>query len=85
MLAIKWPREQRQLILERIQAYYEQERGESLGSIAAEQIADAMISIIGPFVYNQAVADARAVLHERLLSVEDELYSLEKRTDRLQS
>ena len=82
MLKTKWTSDQKKTMIEQIQVYYEQERGESIGSIAAEQIVDAMITIIGPFVYNLAIADARAVLSERMLSLEDELYSLEKQISR---
>jgi uncharacterized protein (DUF2164 family) len=81
LFAMKWPREQKLRMIDSIQAYYAQEREETIGSIAAEQILDEMIRVIGPYVYNQAIADARSMLNERLLSLEDELYTLEKKTN----
>jgi uncharacterized protein (DUF2164 family) len=37
-----------------------------------------MLKTLGPLVYNEALKDARSVVNERNLSLEDELYTLEK-------
>lgn len=39
---------------------------------------DWMIQELGPFIYNQAIQDARNMIHEKMLQIEDELYTLEK-------
>lgn len=78
MLVMNWSKEQRELVLERIQTFFAEERGEEIGSIAADQLLSFMVQAIGPHVYNQAVADARGVVNERMAAMEDELYSLEK-------
>ncbi len=83
MMTIKLPREQKEMMIAAVQQFFETERGESLGSIAAESFVDFMIGAVGPHVYNQAVQDARRVVNERLASIEDELYSLEKPLPRL--
>ncbi len=74
----KLPREKKERMMESVQQYFIQERSEEIGSIAAEALLDHMIKVIGPYIYNQAVQDARKLLHERMLSIEDELYSLER-------
>ncbi|WP_341805060.1 DUF2164 domain-containing protein [Paenibacillus turpanensis] len=75
---LKMPKEQKELLVEKVQAYFEQERSEPIGQLAAEQLLDFMLQEIGPHVYNKAIADARQLLMERMASIEDELYSMEK-------
>ncbi|MNL81324.1 hypothetical protein D3C87_2084050 [compost metagenome] len=53
-----------------------------MGRMAAEQVLDFMIGLVGPAVYNQALTDARNLLNERMQSLDDDLYSLEKRSIR---
>ncbi|MFF2093894.1 DUF2164 domain-containing protein [Paenibacillus sp. NPDC058174] len=78
MMKLKLEREQKEALVERVQSFFELERDESIGSIAAEQLLDYMLAELGPYVYNQAIADARKSVMERLQSVEDELYALEQ-------
>lgn len=79
MLVMKLPKEQKEQLTASIQQYFELERSEAIGSIAAEQLLDFMIQEIGPHVYNHAIQDARKAVLERMQSLEDELYALEKR------
>lgn len=78
MLKMKLPKEQKDQLIASIQQYFELERSETLGSIAAEQLLDFMIREIGPHVYNHAIHDARKTVLERMQTLEDELYALEK-------
>jgi uncharacterized protein (DUF2164 family) len=74
----KLPHEQKQAVIGHIQRFFQVERGEQLGDLAAETMLEFMLQAVGPLVYNEALKDARAVMNERLLSLEDELYTLEK-------
>lgn len=78
MLVLKLPREKKDQIIEQLQHYFEHERSETIGTIAAEQMLDFMIKEIGPHVYNQAISDSRKAVLERMQTLEDELYALEK-------
>jgi uncharacterized protein (DUF2164 family) len=78
MLMMKLPKEQKEQLIGQIQQYFELERSETLGSIAAEQLLDFMIQEIGPHLYNHAINDARKAVLERMQTLEDELYALEK-------
>ncbi|XEC93074.1 DUF2164 domain-containing protein [Paenibacillus tarimensis] len=78
MMMLTLPREQKEILIGRVQNYFETERSEAIGTIAAEQMIDFMIAELGPFLYNHAVTDARRLIAERLMAVEDELYALEK-------
>lgn len=78
MIVLKLPKEQKEQMTARIQQYFELERSETIGSIAAEQLLDFMIKEIGPHLYNHAINDARKAVLERMQTLEDELYALEK-------
>jgi uncharacterized protein (DUF2164 family) len=82
MLGMKLPREEKEPIIDEIIAYMEEERGETLGRMASEQLLDFMLELLGPHVYNHAIADARALALERMRGLEDDLYALEKRIGR---
>jgi uncharacterized protein (DUF2164 family) len=70
--------EQKQALIGQVQYYIQMELGETLGDLAAENMVEFMLQTIGPLVYNEALKDARLVINERILSLEDELYTLEK-------
>jgi len=77
-MTIKLPREEKEQIIDSVKAYFEQERSESIGDLAAEQLIDYMMQELGPYIYNKAVADARVLINEKMNQMEDEMYSLEK-------
>jgi uncharacterized protein (DUF2164 family) len=79
MIPIKLPKEHKDRIVQRLVAFYEEERSETLGSIGAEQIVDFMLREIAPYVYNKAIEDARQVVLEKSASLEEELYALERK------
>jgi uncharacterized protein (DUF2164 family) len=72
------PFDQKKVLMEKIQYYMQNELGETLGDLATENIIEFMLQTLGPSVYNEALKDARSVVNERILSLEDELYTLEK-------
>jgi uncharacterized protein (DUF2164 family) len=45
---------------------------------AEGQLLDHLMQEIGPYFYNQAMEDARAVVLRKSSEIEDELYALEK-------
>lgn len=75
---IKLPKEEKAEMIKNVKAYFEDERSETIGDLGAEQFIDFMIKELGPYIYNKGVADARALLHEKMAQMEDELYTLEK-------
>ncbi len=78
MLSIKLPKEQKEEIVQSVQAYFEEERSESIGQLAAEQLIDFMIGELGPYIYNNAIEDARMMITGKMAQIDDELYALEK-------
>ena len=82
IIPIKLPKEEKEHIVRSVQQYFEEERAETIGNLAAEQIVDTMVQLLGPYLYNKAIADARAVVLEKISQVDDELYALEKQPPR---
>lgn len=78
MLIIKLPKEQKDILTKRVQEYFYEERAEEIGNLAAESILDFMIKEVSPVIYNQAIYDARNLVKERMMSLEDDLYALEQ-------
>jgi len=77
-MAIKFPKETKDRIVPMIQDYFQTEREETLGNLEAEFLLDFFIAKIGPFIYNQALEDARSQLHFKLADLEDGLYELQQ-------
>ncbi|TJY43864.1 DUF2164 domain-containing protein [Cohnella pontilimi] len=75
---LKLPREQKMQLVKNVQGYFEEERSETLGDLAAEQFVDFMIKELGPYIYNTAIEDAKKLITEKLLQIDDEFYTLEK-------
>ncbi len=74
----KLTREEKTILIENVQSYFIDERDEEIGNLAAEQLVDFMMEKIYPFIYNQAISDARALINEKFAQIEDELYTLER-------
>ncbi|MGL4989856.1 MAG: DUF2164 domain-containing protein [Sarcina sp.] len=65
--------EEKQLINE-IQLFFKNERGEDIGELFASIVLDFIIEKIGPSLYNQGVYDAHKFLNDSL----DDLLSITK-------
>ncbi len=81
MKPIKLPREQRETMISNIQHFFEMERGETIGELAADQVLEFVLTSIGPHLYNQALADCRALVNERMAGMEEDIYALEQQTE----
>jgi uncharacterized protein (DUF2164 family) len=75
---IKLPREDKQRIAENLQDYFQEQGWEEIGNLQAEALLDYIMTEVKSYIYNQAVRDARQLVTERLQSVEEDLYTLEK-------
>ena len=83
MKAIEFSKEQRARIVALIQAHFEGEMDEAIGSLPAEMLLAFFTETIGPFYYNQGLADAQAVFTKSLDDINDRIYALEQREARV--
>ncbi len=75
MKNIELSKEIRQDLINSIKEFFAKERDEELSDFKAAAVLDFILETVGPHIYNQAVADAHALMSDRL----DDLYGLEKR------
>ena len=62
---IALPDAQRKQAIAAVQQYFADNMDESIGDLKAGLFLDFILSELGPSVYNQAIADARAFFEER--------------------
>ena len=67
--------ETKKLLLSNLQNYYSAEREEELSEFQAGLLLEFILSDIGVYIYNQAIADAQKLMQQKT----DELFTLEKR------
>ncbi|MEK4236683.1 MULTISPECIES: DUF2164 domain-containing protein [unclassified Paenibacillus] len=78
MQPIKIQREHKLQITSSIQDYFETELSSEIGQLASENLLDFMLKELSPYIYNQALADARKVIEQKMISIEEDLYALEQ-------
>ncbi|MBO1627162.1 DUF2164 domain-containing protein [Bacillus cereus] len=78
MMNVKIPNEKKEELVEQIQQFFEEEDLDTIGRFQAERLIEEMIKLLGPYVYNQAIGDARKLVTDKLSNIEEDLYVLEK-------
>lgn len=69
---IKLTKEQEKKAIEELIAWFDAERGETLGNLEGLMLLEFLLEKIGPVVYNQAIADAQRFLEEKT----EDMYAL---------
>ncbi|MCA1012913.1 DUF2164 domain-containing protein [Halobacillus halophilus] len=69
-------KEEKDYVIAKIQEYFEFERGEEIGDLAADQLLQLMIEELGPFIYNRGVQDARQMVEQKVMNLDEDLMSL---------
>ena len=80
MSEIKFSKEEKALIVARIQGYFEEEMQQPIGGFDAEFLLDFFTTEIGSYFYNRGLYDAQALLNDKLEDISDALYQLEQPT-----
>ena len=82
MKKIEFSPEERRLIVNKIQRYFQSELEQPIGNIPAEMLLQFFAEEMGAFYYNRGLADAQAVFAKTLDAVNDAIYGLEQREAR---
>lgn len=80
MSKIEFSNQQKEQIVNKLQSYFVQQLDQELGQFDAEFLLDFVSKELGAFYYNQGLQDARTVLEQRLQTIDDDLYAIEKET-----
>lgn len=65
--------EKRMAYLKEIIAFFQNERNEEIGLVAAEEVLDFFLQSMGEDIYRKAIADAKKLLKERIDDLDIEL------------
>jgi uncharacterized protein (DUF2164 family) len=76
-MAIELPKEAKKEAIASIERWFEEEREERIGNIAAGALLNFMLEEIGPSVYNRAVADVQERLGARIAELDIEVHEVE--------
>lgn len=82
MNALKLTKEQQDEAIRTIQSYFEEEHDEEMGDLAAWGVLDLFMTQLAPYIYNQALSDARTTVNQRMASMEEDLFALERKLPR---
>lgn len=74
-MKIELSKELKRHLIATIKGYFAAERDEDLGDLSAELLLDFFVRNAGPAIYNQAIADAKTFMTEKV----EDLYALEKK------
>ena len=73
-MAVELSREVREEAIKSIERWFQQERGERIGNIAAGALLGFLLEEIGPSIYNRAVADVQERLAARVSELDIEFH-----------
>ena len=81
MSVIKFSKEEKALIVEKIQRYFNDELDQEIGQFDADFLLDFFSKEVGSYFYNRGLFDAQAMIEKKLEDVSEGIYELEKSTE----
>lgn len=78
---IKFSKDETEILTRKIQLYFNDELDQDIGQFPAQFLLEFFTEEVGPYFYNRGLADAQTVLEERVESITEALYELEKPTE----
>lgn len=75
---IKFTKQQKDSMIADIQRFFYEERNEEIGNLAAENVLEFVKSRLGPHFYNEAIKDAQSLMDQKMASIEEDLFAMEK-------
>ncbi|MBQ0759701.1 MAG: DUF2164 domain-containing protein [Zhongshania sp.] len=80
MAIIEFSKEEKDIIIAKVQRYFEDELHQDIGKFDAEFLTDFFSEEVGAYYYNRGLNDAKMVLEDKLADISDALYEIEKPT-----
>ncbi|WP_234998386.1 DUF2164 domain-containing protein [Salirhabdus sp. Marseille-P4669] len=63
----------------KINTFFQEERGEEIGELATQIVLDFVLKELSPYIYNQGIKDAKTIVEQKVMNLEEDLSSLERR------
>jgi len=81
MSGIKFSKEETAILTKKIQLYFSEELDNKIGQFDAQFLLDFVSEEIGPYYYNRGLYDAQSILNNRMDSISEAIYDIEKITE----
>lgn len=81
MAKINFSREEKSIIVQKVQMYFREELDQDIGQFDAEFLLDFFSEEVGAYFYNRGVFDAQTVLSRKMDDISEALYEIELPTD----
>ncbi len=81
MSKIEFTRAEKDVLVKKIQFYFDQELEQEIGQFDAEFLLDFFSEELGAYYYNRGLYDAQLIIQEKVESISDAIYEIEKPTN----
>jgi uncharacterized protein (DUF2164 family) len=81
MAMIEFSKEEKALLVRKLQVYFNEELRQELGRFDAEFLLDFIGEELGAYFYNRGLQDAQTILAKRLDDLNEAIWQLERPTD----
>lgn len=75
---IKFTKEEKDMMVKKVQLYFREELEQDIGGFDAEFLIDFFSEEMGAFFYNRGLYDAETAINEKVSEISDMLIQLEK-------
>lgn len=80
MSKIDFSKEEKAILIGKIQLYFSEELNQNIGQFDAEFLLDFFSEEVGAYYYNRGLSDAQSILESRLETITEAIYEIEKPT-----
>jgi len=78
---VKFSEGEKRILIEKIKTYFDAELDQDIGQFDAEFLLTFFSKEMGVYFYNRGLNDAQFILQNRMESITDAIYDIEKPTD----
>ncbi len=83
MSKIEFSKQEKAIIIDKIQLYFKEELDQDIGQFDAEFLLDFFSEEVGAYYYNRGIYDAQAILEKKMDTIAEAIYEIEKPTQLL--
>ena len=80
MSEIKFSKEEKSILVDKLQSYFDRELGQEVGQFDCEFFLDFISTEIGSYYYNRGLSDAQSIIASKIEDISDAFYEIEKPT-----
>jgi len=81
MSEIEFSKEEKEILIKRIQLYFTEELDKEIGQFEAQFLLDFFSEEVGLYYYNRGLYDAQTILESKMESITEAIYEIEKITE----